>query len=197
MCDLGIASLAVGIASAGMGMVQSYQQAKAQEDQAEYQAAVARNNQIIADRNAQETQRRGEEIDKQTEEKGRLEKNKYRRQVAEMQSDQMAKLAGQGVDVSTGTSIDLLADTAELGELDAQTIKQNTAQQAYDVRYQAARDAYNQRVGGMNQGAQAGLYQAQAEAQNPMMAGVSSLLSGAGSVASKWMTYKASGAGKA
>lgn len=161
MCEL---TTIATIGSAVMSAYGSYQESKAQKQQAEYQAAVARNNQIIADRNAKEIEKRGE-----------IEANRYRAQVRQKMADQMVGLAGQGVDVTTGTSIDLLADSAELGELDAQTIRSN-----------ASREAYNQRVAGMNYGAQAGLYQSQADNQSPLMSGVSSLLSGAGTVADRW-----------
>jgi hypothetical protein len=84
-----------------------------------------------------------------------------------------------------GSPSDILADIAELGELDVQTIKSN-----------AEREAYNARVQGMNYQAQAGLYKATADAQSPLLAGASSLLSGGSNVASKWYTYKSEGAFK-
>lgn len=169
MCGPTVMAIA-SIGSTIMSTYGAYQQAKAQKQQAEYQSAVARNNQIIAERNAKE-------IEKQ----GKTEANRYRARVEQLSAEQTVGLAGQGVDVTEGTSIDLLSDTAELGEFDAKKIESN-----------AGRQAYNARVQGMNYGAQAGLYSAQAGAINPLFEGVSTLLSTGTSAASKWQTYKGS-----
>lgn len=199
MCDpVSLTIMTVG--SAAMGAMSAFQQAaaqranlQAQANQAQYQAQIARNNQIIAERNAARFEEIGERQAKQVEEQGQLEANRYRRRIKEHQADQMVRFAGQGVDVTQGSSIDLLADTAELGELDARTIESNTRQAASDARYGSAMDAYSARVSGSNQAASANLYQnssrnfnQQAGSVNPLMSGVSSLLQGAGTVASKW-----------
>jgi hypothetical protein len=95
--------------------------------------------------------------------------------VRQLEAEQMVGLAGQGVDVTEGTSVDLLADTAELGEFDAQIIESN-----------AAREAYNARVQGINYGNQANLYAAQADSISPLFSAGTTLLSGVGQVADKW-----------
>lgn len=168
MCDPTTIAI-MGIASTAMSAYGSYQQAKAQEQQAEYQAAVSRNNQIIANRQAEDVRKLGKD-----------EANRYRRDVDLKAAEQMVGLAGQGVDVTDGTSIDLLADTKELGEQDATMIEAN-----------AEREAYKYEVQGMNFGAQSNLYKSQASNANPMFAGVSSLLSGGTTVASRWHTMNA------
>lgn len=150
-----------GLAMSAYGM---YNQSKAAQGEADYQAGVARNNQIIANRNAESIEKQGE-----------MEANQYRARVRQMQADQTVGLAGQGVDVSEGTSVDLLADTAELGEFDAQVIKSN-----------AGREAYNAKVQGMNYESQAGLYDAKSSSQNPLFSAGTTLLSGAGQVADRW-----------
>ncbi len=158
------------IATAGLAMSAygAYANAQSQKDQANYQSAVARNNKIISDRNARDITRQGED-----------EANRYRAKVRRMSAEQTVGLAGQGVDVTEGTSIDLLADTAELGEFDAQTIKSN-----------AGREAYNARVQGMNFEAQAGLYKAKADAQSPAFSAGTTLLAGAGQVSDRWNTAR-------
>lgn len=154
----------VGVAAAGLSAMSSYQDSQARKAQADHQAQMSRNNQIIANRNAEEILKQGKE-----------EANRYRGHVDQLKANQMVSLVAQGTDVTEGTSIDLLADTAEQGERDARTIESN-----------ADREAYNARVQGMNYGSQANLYEVQAASYNPLMAGVSSLLSGAGTVADKW-----------
>jgi hypothetical protein len=161
------------VAGLAMSVYGAYNQSRAQQDDAEYQAAVSRNNKIISDRNA-----------KEIEDQGRLEANRYRARVRQLEADQVVGLAGQGVDVTEGTSIDLLADTGELGELDAQIIESN-----------AGREAYNARVQGMNYEAQAGLYQSRADAQSPLFSAGTTLLSGAGQVADRWNSTRSAGGG--
>jgi hypothetical protein len=90
-------------------------------------------------------------------------------------------LAASGVEVDDGSALDILGDTAELGELDALTIRSN-----------AEREAYDYKVAAMNQGAQAGINRV--SGQNAASAGrygaMTSLLSGAGSISDKWYKYK-------
>lgn len=162
----GVVSAGTALSTAGLAMsvYGAYQGAQAKKDQANYQAAVSRNNKIIADRSAVAITKQGEQ-----------EANRYRAKVRQLQAEQTVGLAGQGVDVTEGTSVDLLADTAELGEFDAQMIKSN-----------AARASYNARVQGANFGTQAGLYKAKASAQSPAFAAGTTLLSGAGQVADRW-----------
>jgi len=165
MCEPTTLIAAAGLAMSAYG---SYSQAQAAKSEADYMAGVERNNAIIAERNAKEIERQGED-----------EANRYRARVRQFQADQTVGLAGQGVDVTEGTSIDLLADTAELGELDAQIIRNN-----------ASREAYNARVQGNNHSAQAGLYDLKSSSQSPLFSAGVTLLSGAGQVADKWNASK-------
>ena len=161
---VGQAMTAVSIAGLAMSAYGAYQSSKAAKDEASYQEGVARNNKIIADRNAADITKQGKD-----------EANRYRSRVDRMQADQTVGLAGQGVDVTEGSSIDLLADTGGLGEFDAQTIESN-----------AGREAYKSKVQGMNFESQANLYKAKASAQNPAFAAGTTLLSGAGQVSDRW-----------
>jgi len=81
--------------------------------------------------------------------------------------------------------LDVVLDTAELGELDALTIRSNAEREAYGFRVQAS-----------NFGAEAGLTQmaGEAKAQAAKISSFSTVLSGAGSVASKWYGFKQEGA---
>jgi len=157
---------ATSIAGVAMSTISGYNQSKAAQDQAKYQAAVSRNNQIIADRQAEDTLKRGE-----------IAANAQRLKAQQFASRQFVTMAGQGVDVTNGSSVNLLADTAELGQFDAEKIKGNARQASYE-----------QRVQGYNAGTQAGLYDAQARAQNPLLAGTSTFFSKAGNVASRWQS---------
>jgi hypothetical protein len=108
--------LAVQAVVAVAGMVM---QGKAQEDQANYQAGVNRYNARKSENEAQL------ERDKATE-----AENLQRRKSAEFVAKQRAQLAAQGVDVGSGSALQLQEDTATLGEIDALRIR-NTGNQRF------------------------------------------------------------------
>lgn len=56
---------------------------------------------------------------------------------------QRTALAANGVDVNSGSASQLQDDTAMLGELDALTIQNNAAREAYGYRVQATQDLDN------------------------------------------------------
>lgn len=173
MCGIAEASLALSAAGTGVNVLGQAQAGKAAQAQANYQAAVARNNQIIAERQAADALQRGEIAEKQ-----------HRLRVGQLAGRQRVALAANGVVVDQGSALDILGDTRELGELDALTIRSN-----------AEREAYGYRVQGANFAADAGLLDARgASARSAAsLAGMSSLLSGAGSVADKWYGFKTQG----
>lgn len=159
--SLGLSAL--GGVTAAIGQ---YQQGQAARKQAAYQAAVARNNALISERQAQDALDRGKVDEQNQRDKTSLLIGRARNQ-----------LAGSGFDLQDDTSLSLLSDTRAAGELDALTIRTN-----------AARDAYGYRVRGMNFDAQAGLDEASgaAAAQAGTFGAVSTLLTTAGTVASRW-----------
>lgn len=151
------ASLAMSAAAAGIGAYGQYQQGK-------YQEKVAENNAIVQNRMAEDALKRGEAKEQQ-----------HRQQVQQMISRQRTQLAANGVDMQGGSALDMIGDTAMMGELDALTIRSN-----------AANEAYGHRVGATNTLAQGKL---------DRMAGnygaASTLLTGAGKVAGSWSQHKA------
>ena len=68
--------------------------------------------------------------------RGSLEEQRYRREVAQIVGAQKAVFGARNVAV-TGTPLDLLSDTAQIGEEDALTIRNNAARQAWGYRNQA------------------------------------------------------------
>lgn len=145
MCDFGIisgpvaaAALAVSIAataaSTTLGVIGSIQQGKAQAASYEYQAKVAEQNEKIAKNNAAMERQTGLE-------EARLQRIKTLQAVG----SQKTALAANGVDVSYGSSLDIIEDTAMLGELDALTIQYNAEKSArnYDTK---AQNFYNDAI---------------------------------------------------
>lgn len=147
------------VVGTGVATVGAYQQSQAAKSQANYQAAVARNNAIIAQQNAADARDRGKAAEEE-----------HRDRIAQAKGSVTAGAAAAGflVDDPGSTNVDLLADVAEAGELDIQKIRDNTE-----------REAHRALVQGVNFTAQAGLFDAQASAQSPMMAAGGTFLSGA------------------
>ena len=162
---------------AGMSAYQASEQADAQKKAANYQAQVDRNNATISSQQRSAAIQQGE-VDTQT----------AMRQQAQTLSAQRAALASNGVDLTEGSSQDLLATTKFLGAADVNTIQSNAARQAwgYDVQ-------------GMNTSASGQLKQWQADSINPAgigaMAGTQSLLSSASSYAAAG-AFKSAGGGQ-
>lgn len=98
--------------------------AYSQYQQGQYQSKVAKNNAIIQQRMAAYALSRGERAE-----------NEHRLRVAIMADRQKAELAAGGREIS-GSAYDVLQDTAAMGELDALTIRQNAANEAWGYEVQ-------------------------------------------------------------
>ena len=156
MCDLGTALMVGGGLLSGAGQIAS---ANAQSKAARYNAEVQRNNAMLAERQA-----------KNVLEAGAREEQKQKALTQQLMAKQQAAMAANGVDVSFGTPLDLMVDTAKQGAIDALTIRTNAYRNYDDVR--------NQAVASRNQAA---LYDM--EAKNSRTAGI---LSAFGSMASSF-----------
>lgn len=163
---LALATSAIGT---GISAVGAMQQGKAQAAQARYQAAVARNNQIIAQRSADDARRRG-----------KIEADIQRDKSRALVEQQRSALAGAGVLVGQDSALETVINTAGLGELDALTIQSN-----------AEREALGFEAQGSNFAAESQL--AEMEARNARTSGMfkagATLMSGFGSVATKWYVF--------
>lgn len=138
MCDLVTAMMIGSTVVSGAGQIAA---GKAQASAANYNAKVAEMNATLADRRARDAI-----------ERGKLEEQRKRMEVSQLQGAQRAAMAANGVDLSFGSPLDALVDTAMMGELDALTIRAN-----------ASREAYDQDVQGVNLRADAALSRANAK----------------------------------
>lgn len=129
---LAIASLV----SAGVSAYSQYKAGKAQkkaavaagehaQEASESQAELADWNASIADLQAQDAIARGAE-----------QESRFRQGVRVMVGSQRAGLAASGVDVGFGSALDVQADAAFLGELDALTIRTNAARESWGYNVQ-------------------------------------------------------------
>ena len=149
----------------------AYQQGKATEKQYEYQAKVEEENAKIAQQNANVQRQQGIE-------EARLQRLK----TASVIGSQKAAMAANGVDITQGTAVDVVSDTAAMGELDALQTQYNYEMKA--MGYEAeANNFLNQanldRISGKN------AYQA--GKINAISQGLGGIERGAG-VAAKWGT---------
>lgn len=96
-----------------------YQQGQSEKNIAEYNAKVAENEkQKVLTRS-------------------RVLESEERQKAMEMQSQQKAALAAQGVDVHSGTALKLQTDTGRIGEMNVMRIRQNSEDQASSLQEQA------------------------------------------------------------
>lgn len=162
--SIGSSLLGAGVSAIGQG-----QQAQQQAAQANYQSQVARNNAELARRNAVLATDQGEKAAQASAMK-----------TLQVQGSQRAALAAQGGDVNSGSSADIISDTAMAGKADQDAIRYNAALTAYGYEVQASgatgtANAY--KMAGEN-----------ATANLPYGIG-SSLLGGASKAAGSWYSY--------
>ena len=122
MCDI---TLALTLAATAIGAVGQVQQAQATAASNKYNAQVQEMNATLADRRAKDAIERGAD-----------EEQKKRQQIAAIQGQQRAGMAANGVDLTFGSPLDTIVDTAVLGELDALTIRSNAYRESYDYQVQ-------------------------------------------------------------
>jgi hypothetical protein len=157
---LAAASTAASILGTGMSAFGGMQQGR-------YQAAVAKNNQRLAERQAEDALRRGD-----------LAEDQQRRKTGLILGTQRAGLAGQGTALDEGSPLDIVGDTAMVGETDALTIRSNAEREAWGYRAQA-----------MNFGAQADIERSRAG----LLGTGASLLGGGVGILDRWSTYRRAG----
>jgi hypothetical protein len=172
LAALGIGATALGGVVSAVGGIES---ANAQKKAAEYQSQVAQNNAQLASQQANQTMAAGDQA-------AANEGLKARAQVGAIKAAQGAS----NVDVNTGSALDTRASAAELGELNAMTVRSNASKQAYGYQTNATSDL-----------AQAGLYKMQAQ-QAPtagLLNASGSLLSSASGVANQYQRWSLAGGG--
>jgi len=128
MCVTGLEwiPVALTVASAGVSAVGQIQAANADAEARRYNARVAEMNAELSRRRA-----------KDAAERGARDEQRKRQEIAALKGKQQAALAANGVDLSFGSPLDTIVDTAMLGELDALTIRRNAANESYDYLVQA------------------------------------------------------------
>lgn len=171
---MAITAIISAVTSTAISVTSSVQQSNAAKAQAEYQARVNRENAKIAEQNAAIERQQGIE-----------EERMQRLKTARAVGAQKTAMAANGVDITQGTALDVIEDTATMGELDALQTRYNYERQA--LAYEANANNFNNQanldiIAGKN-AQTAGYY----NAASAGLAGLSNTLG----VADKW--YNISG----
>lgn len=136
---MGLETIAVigTVASAAIGAVGAIQQGQAQSRAAAYQAQVAANNAAISERNQQIADRNAKLMEDEAqaaEAAGAQRSNLESLRTRELIGKQKAAAAAAGLDVNSGSALDIRAGAAGLGMLSDLNIRDETARKALGYR---------------------------------------------------------------
>lgn len=121
------AMLALTAANSATQYITQRRAAAGAEAQGNYEAGILEQNASLADQQRADALARGREAELQ-----------QRRGTRGMIGAQRAAIAASGVSVGSGSALDVQTDTAHLGELDALTLRNNAAREAWGFDVQAA-----------------------------------------------------------
>ena len=152
-----------------VGAYGSIEAAKASSEAASYQSQVAANNAIIAGQNAQYATAAGE---------AQVTQQQFK--TADVVGEIKTNQAASGLDVNSGSDVDVQASAKEIGTLNALTIRNAAARQAYGYQTQSTSDV----ASGQLLSAQAGQ-----DLTAGMFGAGGSILGGASSAANSYGRY--------
>lgn len=162
-------AIAATIGSALIGGVGAVEQSNAAKAAAGFNSQVAANNAKTAQQNATFTAAEGEQNAATSEAKTKA-------QVAATLANQGAS----GVDVNSGSAVSVRSSEAELGMLDALTIRSNAARQAWGYQTQSVSDQSQ---------SQLDKYQGEQASTAGLISGAGTVLSGVGSATAKYTDF--------
>lgn len=171
MCELNaLGKFGLGAQAAGAigGTFATYRKSRAEAQGYEYQSAVARSNAQLAEWQAQDALTRGQTAE-----------GNVRLRTAQLKGTQEAVIASRNVALTEGSALNILADTAFMGERDALTVRDTASREAWALREQAK--GYR---------ANAELMNWRAGVESPLASAAGTLLTSAGKVASSWYSMR-------
>lgn len=137
MCNPAAAALVVTVIAGGYAAVQQRRMGQYQEDVAEENAKVAK----LQAENAKQA--------------GNVEEERARARVRMLMGQQRAAMAANNVDLSTGSPLDILGDTAGQGYADAALIRSNAVREAWGFDVGAQNERQRGKAARWNGNAQA------------------------------------------
>lgn len=124
---MGAAAVVMGGVQAALTYNQADQQAKSLRAQANYQKSMAEVNHLFSNIQASDAIARGEAQAKQIGQKRKA-----------IIGTQRANLAAQGIELDSGTALELQQDTAQLSRLDEIQIRNNAWREAWGYKVEGA-----------------------------------------------------------
>lgn len=123
-------ALTIGLIAAGVGgglqAAGSIKAGRAAKKAGEQEAQLREYNAQVAELNAQDALERGV-----------IDEGRFRAHVRGVVGSQRTGFAGQGVDVASGSALDVQLDAEYLGELDAMQIRQNAMRESWGYKVEA------------------------------------------------------------
>ena len=166
--SMGTGGLAMGIGGAVSSMIGAWSSASLAKSALETQSQIAAINAHISELGAQSALLSGQ----------RQEQASMLR-TAQLKSTQRASMAANGLDLGSGTPLNVLTSTDVMGKIDVNTIHANALQTAWGYRTQ-----------GLNAMTSAAANSATASAISPGLSATTSLLGSASSVAANWYRFR-------
>lgn len=169
MCNAALAVQGVG---ASLGAIGAYSSARSQQSSLNYEAGVADFNARQAETQAQIA------LDQ-----GQYTVNQLRRAAAANKGSARQSLATSGVDLTTGSAVDVLTSLDAMAEMDVNQAEVNAVREAWGIRAQRVNyenEARSKRAG--------------AKGINPWMSAATSLIGSAASISSSYASLNKSGA---
>ena len=163
--------LGMQIGGAVGGTVAAYDKAASEKQAYLYRAAVSSNNAQYATWQAEDAIARGQTDRARAQIKG-----------MQLKGTQVSRMAAAGLDLGEGSALNILTDTDLMTALDANTIRDNAQREAWGYRAQAS-----------NSNSEAGVLRSRADRISPTGSAFSTLLTGAGAVASSWYSADTKG----
>lgn len=173
MCNPGMAMMGTQAFGVGMSTVGSVFSASNEKAALRSQARMMEINAKIVDSTARNAIR-----------VGTIEESRVKLATAQAKSQQRTQMASSGIDMAgSPTALARLTGTDVIGEVDANMVRSNALRAAWGQRFEAG-----------NLRRQATSMNASADSISPFLAGFTSLVSGAGQVASSWYSLDKVGA---
>ena len=124
---MGAAGSVIGLAQAQMTMGDAWSQSQAMRQQGEHQRQMYNLNSKFSYMQAEDAIKRGDKAADQ-----------HLKQTKSLIGSQRTALAAQGIDIGDGSALEIQQDTAELGAMDAMTIRNNAWRESWGHRVQAS-----------------------------------------------------------
>jgi len=147
-------------------MLGAWSESEAIKMQGEFQQSQYEFNRKIGEYKAEEAIKMGEE-----------EVTRHKRQVKQMIGSQRVALAAQGIEIESGSALDIQAETAMLGAMDEITIRNNALRSALGYKMGALKQGFLGRYAGIS---------SESRAMQTLLAGGQRAASSAGSAYSSY-----------